>query len=383
MLRTVAKVLYCASNPTHLRNFHLPYIAGLIARGDRVSTLCSGPFSAEGTEEHIDLPMVKNVLSPMNLVSALRLARLLRRERFDLLCLHTSLAAFVVRLALLLAGKGGARVVNTVHGYLFDDGTPFLKRQLLLLPEILFRSLTDRVTVMNEWDRALAEKHRLGREVVKIPGVGVDFARIAPGEREELRQTLGLNPEDILLLYPAEFSGRKNQAFLIRALEKLPEKVFLALPGAGALLEACRREAAERGLEKRIFFPGQLSDLRDWYAAADIGVSASRSEGLPFNVMEGMYAAEPIVATRVKGHTDLIKEGTGGFLFGRGDEEEFLDCIRILLLDPELRRIMGEKNRREAERYSREKVREEVLAAMTGGELPNLPAPETEETAAV
>ncbi len=360
------KVLYCASNPTHLRNFHLPYIAALAAGGEKVWTLCSGAFSAEGAEAHIDLRMEKNVFSPMNWFSALRLAGILKKERFALISVHTSLAAFVVRLALFLAGKQQTRVVNTVHGYLFDQETGFLKRLLLLLPELLFRRLTDRVVVMNEWDRSLAEKHRLGREVVKIPGVGVDFSRFSFGEREEMRQTLGLGSEDVLLLYPAEFSVRKDQSFLIRALRKLPERVCLALPGQGALWEDCRRLAAELGLEDRVFFPGQLSELGDWYAAADVSVSSSRYEGLPFNVMEGMYAGKPVVASRIKGHTDLIREGAGGVLYAWNDEEEYLDCVRTLLKDDLLRRSMGERNRRSVLEYGLDRVRDPVLAAIAG-----------------
>ena len=378
VFKTMRKVLYCASNPTHLRNFHIPYIQRLLSRGDEVWTLCSGDFAAEGTFRRLNLSMRKNVLSPTNLLAAVRLAGLLRRESFDLICLHTSLAAFVVRLAVLLAGKGKTRVVNTVHGYLFDDRTFFLKRQLLLLPELLLRRMTDRVVVMNEWDRVLAEKHRLGREIVWIPGVGVDFSRFSGGEREKLRAALGINPEDILLLYPAEFSGRKNQRFLIRAMTKLPERVFLALPGEGSLLEDCRRACDSLGLQRRVLFPGQLRDLSDWYAAADICVSASRYEGLPFNIMEGMHAARPVVASRIKGHRDLVKEGAGGFLFTWGDEEEYLDCVRTLLEDGELRRIMGEKNRRSAEAYALERVEAPVFAAMTGEAVPA--AEKAEET---
>ncbi len=369
-LAVMPGVLYCASNPTHLRSFHLPYIAALASGGDRVWTLCSGDFSAPGAERNVDLRMEKNVFSPVNWISAFRLARLLKRERFDLVSVHTSLAAFVVRLGLLLAGKGETRVVNTVHGYLFDEKTGFLKRLLLLLPELLFRGLTDRVVVMNDWDQAFAEKYRLGREVVRIPGVGVDFTRFIPGGREELRRTLGLEPRDVLLLYPAEFSGRKNQRFLIRALRKLPERVFLALPGRGALLEDCRRQAASLGLERRVFFPGQLSELGSWYAAADVSVSASRYEGLPFNIMEGMYAGNPVVASRVKGHTDLVKVGEGGFLYAWNDEEEYLDCVRTLLKDESLMRSMGERNRRAVLDHGLDRVRPLVLAAVSGRELP-------------
>ncbi len=363
----MSKILYAASVPIHLRNFHVPYIAALVSGGDRVWVLCSGEYRQEGVENTVDLPMKKNLLSPTNFRSALRAAKLLKKERFDLICTHTSLAAFVVRLALLLAGKGETRVVNVVHGYLFDEKTDPLRRFLLLSAERFLRRVTDRVAVMNRCDLEIAQKYRLGGEVVEIPGVGVDFSHFASGDRETFRRELGLGERDLLLLFPGEFSGRKNQAFLISAMTGLPVNVYLALPGQGQRLEACRELAAKKGVATRVLFPGQISDLGGWYAAADICVSASRYEGLPFNVMEGMYAGKPMAVSRVKGHTDLVADGVGGFLFGWNDEEEYCDCIRSLASDPELREIMGEKNRLSVLRYGREQVFDRVLDAMTMG----------------
>lgn len=366
----MSKILYAASVPIHLRNFHVPYIDALVSRGDSVWVLCSGQYRQNGIAGSVDLPMQKDMLSPVNLLSAFRAAQMLKRERFDLLCVHTSLAAFVVRLAVLLAGKGETKVVNVVHGYLFDKDTNILRRMLLLGAERLLRRVTDRVAVMNRCDREIAEKYHLGREVVAVPGVGVDFSRFSDGDRAGFRRELSLKEDDLLLLFPGEFSGRKNQSFLVSALAKMPGNVYLALPGQGQRRDACRELAEKEVVSNRVFFPGQLGDLSDWYAAADICVSSSRYEGLPFNVMEGMYAGKPIVATRVKGHTDLVTDGVGGFLYGWNDREEFCDCIRILAGDRELRRIMGEKNRALVQQYGRERVFQQVLAAMTADTLP-------------
>ena len=366
----MSKILYAASVPIHLKNFHLPYIDAMVARGDEVWVLCSGEFRQNGIAGSIDLPMKKNMLSPVNFLSALRTAKLLKRERFDLICVHTSLAAFVVRLAVLLAGKGDTKVVNVVHGYLFDKKTNPLRRTILLTAEVILRGVTDRVAVMNRCDLEIAEKHRLGKAVIMIPGVGVDFSRFAAGDRSGFRRELGLKESDLLLLFPGEFSGRKNQAFLIGALAAMPENVYLALPGQGLRLEDCRKLAGKLGVLGRIILPGQISDLSVWYAAADICVPPSRYEGLPFNVMEGMYAGKPMVVTRVKGHTDLVTDGVGGFLYGWNDREEFCDCIRTLAGDEDLRRIMGEKNQVLVRQYGRQQVFSKVLEAMTTERTP-------------
>ena len=73
-----------------------------------------------------------------------------------------------------------------------------VRRCLLLGAERFLRGVTDRVVVMNRCDLEIARKHRLVREIVLIPGVGVDFSRFGHGERESFRRELGLKEEDLL-----------------------------------------------------------------------------------------------------------------------------------------------------------------------------------------
>ena len=105
---------------------------------------------------------------------------------------------------------------------------------------------------------------------------------------------------------------------------------MLVLAGQGSELEACRRLAVRCGVSDRVLMPGYVQDLSLWYAAADVCVSASRIEGLPFNVMEAMYSGRPVVATRIKGHTDLITDGAEGLLYEYNDDFGFCDCIGML-----------------------------------------------------
>ena len=109
--------------------------------------------------------------------------------------------------------------------------------------------------------------------------------------------------------------------------------------------------AGELGVAGRVLFPGQVPGVARWYGAADLAVSASRSEGLPFNVMEAMHYGLPVVASRVKGHTDLL-EGTGaGLLYPYGDWEACAGRIGELLRDRELAARMGALGRNAAADY--------------------------------
>ncbi len=313
----------------------------------------------------VELPFTKSYTSPKNLAAVCRTAQLVRRERFDLILTHTSLASFFVRLGVMAAGKGETRVVNTVHGYLFDDHSSPPKRSLLLGAEKLVAPVTDLVVTMNNCDTAIARRYSLGREpVVQVPGMGVPLERLriaAEDQKLAARRELGVPADAFMLLYAAEFSGRKNQGLLIEAVAQLPPQVVLALPGQGDRLGMCRDLAAERGVAGRVLFPGQVGNLAPWRAASDLCVSSARSEGLPFHVIEAMACGLPAVLTRVKGHEDLVHSGENGLLFPLGDAAACAGCIRELASDCARVKAMGKKAAASAKPYDLASVQPRLL----------------------
>ena len=353
------KVLFTASTCSHIVNFHLPYLRKFREEGWTVHVACGGaPMPVPDVERVIDLPFEKSMWSPKNLKASILLSDEMRRENYALIITHTSLAAFFTRLA-LWGLEERPKVANMVHGYLFDDETPWLKRDLLLAAERWMAPDTDLVLTMNQWDCELAEHYQLGGRVVQVPGVGVDLSRfdkVPPDTRQRLRKELSIPEDAVVLIYAAEFSVRKSQNVVIRAIAQLPEHIMLVLAGEGALREECRELAQKLGLEDRVLFPGQVRDIPAWYAMADAAVSASRSEGLPFNVMEAMYAGLPVVASEVKGHSDLIEDGVTGLLYPYGDVEACAEQVMRLVGSEQLRRELGRNARENVEQYGLERV---------------------------
>ena len=353
------KVLFTASTCSHIVNFHLPYLRKFREEGWTVHAACGGaPMPIPDVERVIDLTFEKSMWSPKNLKASILLSDEMRRENYALIITHTSLAAFFTRLA-LWGLEERPKVANMVHGYLFDDETPWLKRDLLLAAERWMAPDTDLVLTMNQWDCELAERYQLGGRVVQVPGVGVDFSRfdkVPPDTRQRLRKELSIPEDAVVLIYAAEFSVRKSQNVVIRAIAQLPEHIMLVLAGEGALREECRELAQKLGLEDRVLFPGQVRDIPAWYAMADAAVSASRSEGLPFNIMEAMYAGLPVVASQVKGHSDLIEDGVTGLLYPYGDVEACAEQVMRLVGSEQLRRELGRNARENVEQYGLERV---------------------------
>ena len=360
----MSKVLFTASTYSHIVNFHRPYLAAFRRLGWTVEVACGGdPMDIPEAHRVVDIPFEKEMTSPRNVAAWRRLRRLMEEERYDLVSCHTALAAFFTRMAARGLNRR-PRVACTVHGYLFGEENPAARGLLLKAAERVTAPVTDLLMTMNRWDTQYATVHRLGRRIVEVPGIGLDPDRLPPvsgGEREALRRELGVGPEEALLVYAAEFSGRKSQQVLIRAMTRLPGEVKLALPGQGALREECIDLAARLGVEERVLFPGQVQ-MPQGYGAADVAVSASRSEGLPFNIMEAMYYGLPVVASRVKGHTDLLEESQAGLLYPYGDFEACAGQIQALLRSPELAHRLGEQGRQAVRAYTIDRVLPVIMA---------------------
>lgn len=359
MSRLKRRVLMTASVWRHIESFHIPYLLAFKRLGWEVHVGCAEtPEESPFVDACIGLPFEKRLTAPANFRAARILRRTIRTGRYDLIITHTSLASFFTRLA-VKALRDRPPLCNVMHGYLFDDDTSALKRGVLLSAERLTAPQTDLLLAMNDWDYRVATGYRLGKRVEKIPGMGVDFSRLEVATRADglrLRKELGIAEDAFVLLYAAEFSLRKSQPVLIRAMKALPGNAMLALCGKGATREECRSLARALGVEGRVLFPGQVSNMPAWYRMADACVSASRSEGLPFNVMEAMYAGLPVVASQVKGHVDLIEDGTDGLLYKFGDADACARQVARLMADASLRQALSAAARARVEAYRLETV---------------------------
>ncbi len=318
------KILIAASNMVHINNFHRPYIEKFKEMGHHVYVMAKG----EGAD--FDIPFKKRSLSFSNYRLSRRIRDILKKENFDVVYLHTSLAAFWVRMA-LRGVKKKPYVINTVHGYLFGKNSGWLHNKLYLFCEKLLKKQTDDIVVMNKEDYNIAVNNKLCMGQVYLTcGMGVNFKSdtITPIKR---------NDGKISLMYVGEISKRKNQMFLVQAMKQL-EGYTLTLVGDGNGREEIDKYVCKNGLSDRVFIMGFTKQVYEYIAGCDIYVSASSIEGLPFNIMEAMYLKKPIVASDIKGQNDLLPSES---LYPFNDMGKYIQLVRgknICAVDYEITR---------------------------------------------
>ena len=355
--KTNKKILYAASTVSHLERFHQPYIRELKKRAE-VLTMGDG----EGADFAIAFD--KHFFSLSNLKSILAIRKILKRERFDAVIVHTTLAAFLIRAAMLCMHR--PYVMNVVHGYLFPKKLGGLKDRILLMCEKWMRGMTDDIAVMNAEDMEIAQKHRLCRgKVYFLNGMGIPRQQEIEGSGTDAFAELPIAKEDFVCTFVGELSHRKNQSFLIRATKTLSDEglpIKLVLIGEGADRPLLEQLIAENALQNRVFLVGSKANVPAYLAATDLYVSASSSEGLPFNIMEAMAMGLPILASNTKGQNDLLDAGC---LYPLDDEAAFCEGVRHI--HREHRYGAGTAEYPILKRYTLEAVFEDTVKILTSG----------------
>ncbi len=174
---------------------------------------------------------------------------------------------------------------------------------------------------------------------------GVDTERLSAGDARGLRASLGVANEAFLVVGVGALVRLKGFDTSIRALGILSAQkldAHLAIVGEGPEREALVSLSRELGVESRVHFLGDRSDvgaiLRD---AADVVAVGSSIESFGLVAAEAGAAGRAVVATRVGGMTEVIQDTTTGLLVAPGDPAAFAAALGRLARDQGLRTVMG------------------------------------------
>lgn len=297
---------------------------------------------------HIDTS--RSPFSYGNIKAIRQIKMIAEKGRYDIIHCHTPLAAMCTRIACIGARNKGTKVIYTAHGFHFYKGAP-LKNWLIYFPvEWLCSFFTDVLITINKEDYRLAKLHMHAKKVVYVPGVGVDTTKFKYGNRQKIRNELGISDNEIMLLSVGELNENKNHITVINALSKLKNPPVYVIVGQGDLADNLKSKAHRLGV--RVILTGYRKDVVDMYAAADIYILPSLREGLNVSLMEAMASGLPCIAGRIRGNVDLIRNGVNGYLCKPDDADAFAKRIRQLCNDNDKRSRCGMANARIVHKYS-------------------------------
>jgi glycosyltransferase involved in cell wall biosynthesis len=338
------KLLMVTTVPSTLKSFLLPFAAYFRAQGWQVDAMSCGVSAAvecqQGFDRVWDVQWSRNPLDPRNLLAAPQvISDIVTREKYQIVHVHTPVAAFVTRYALKdLRKQLGTSLIYTAHGFHFYTGGNPLKNAAFINLEKWGGKWTDYLVTINHEDKQAVFQHGLvpPDRSRYMPGIGVDLKyydrqTVADSAVVQVRQELGLGASDRLLLSVAEFTARKHHVDAIAAFAKLARTdVHLVFAGSGPLMDKMKQLAAELGVADRIHFLGNRSDIPVLMKAASANILVSAQEGLPRSVLESLALGTPTIGTKIRGTQDLL-EGGCGLLVDVGDVDALTDAMAWVL----------------------------------------------------
>jgi glycosyltransferase involved in cell wall biosynthesis len=351
------KLLIVATIPGTLGGFILPFVRHFRSLGWQVDGMaqeieqcgvCSSEF-----DRVWNVRWSRNPLDPRNLAIAVpRIREVVAQGNYNLVHVHTPVAAFVTRYA-LKDRKHKPQVIYTAHGFHFHRGGNPLTNNIFLTLEKLAGKWTDYLITINREDEAAAKKHHIvaADKIYYTPGIGVDLTHYNPSTisldaTNTIRQELGLAPQDVLFLCVAEFTKNKRHQDILSALAKLNRStVHLALAGDGEQRIPMEKLAGELNLQNQVHFLGFRPDISALIRTSVAVLLTSQREGLPRSIMEALCLETPVIGSDIRGTRDLLIEGCG-ILVPVGDTDALASAMNQILEDLPEAGVMGKRGRK-------------------------------------
>ena len=342
------KILYIVTRGDVIggASMHVLELAGEMQRRGCDVTILLGPgdIVAQLAQQRglstIVEPLLLRQISPLqDLRCFIRLSRLLRQLRPDVLHLHSAKAGLLGR---IVAKLQRVPVIYSVHGWSFSMYQGRKARCFQWLERMLM-PMTDQLVLVCQRDMNIASTV-LGAKPCQV-------ALVHNGISEYQSKPKTADISSCRLISVARFEEPKDQATLLKAIADVPyQNWHLQFVGSGPTLDSCRKLANELGLTQ-VEFLGERSDVAELLVQADLFVLSSLSESLPVSVIEAMRAGLPVVATDVGGMAELVVDGQNGYLVAPKDVNQLCQRLADLMTEPQLRQQMGSAARSRFEQF--------------------------------
>lgn len=341
--------------------YHTTLVAGSLARGEDSMAFLADRLGVSV----VAVPEMEREVSPLNDARAVRrLAALIQEVRPHVLHTHTAKAGALARAAALLAGEARPPiVVHTFHGHVlkgyFGPGrTAFFR----LVENVLATRSDVLVAVSPEVRDELVELGVAPRSKFAVIHLGIPLEDRVGGASAalDLRHAYGIPEQAFVVGWIGRMTAVKDTGSVLRILAALRERgvdAALCMVGDGPEREGLEQLAHELGVARSVYLVGYQTDVAPYYELFDAFLLPSLNEGTPVSAIEALASGTPVVANRVGGVPDVVRDGIDGFLVEPGDVDGAAERLARLAADRDGARRMGAGGReRVRSRYAVERL---------------------------
>jgi glycosyltransferase involved in cell wall biosynthesis len=334
--------------------------AGLRRHGYQV-TLISGktiepswnPYQY-AQNNNFSIVFIDSLVRPLHpvrdLTAFFRLHKIFRQIRPDILHTNSSKAGLLGRLAGRLCKI--RQIYHSPHGHIFYGYYKRFISKIFIILEKYVAHYTDKILNLTEHGRQDHINEKIGRpEKFRVSSCGVDLAPYLDFPSRNLRPR---QDSKISVIWIGRIVPIKNLQLLLDALVELKKEKYqidTKIVGDGPLRAEAEQFVQKENLQN-ITFLGYRQDIPELLSQSDILILTSQNEGFGRVLVEAMASGLAIIATRVGGVPDIIKNGINGFLIEPSNQNQLAVSILVLIKNSKMRQKMGTVNRKNAEFYS-------------------------------
>ena len=330
-----------------------------------------GALENKLTEKNIEtarIPSLQRDIHVFNDISTFwEIFYLLRLERPDIVHFNSSKAGLIgtiaARAASLYTKNYSPKIIFTGHGWAFNEERPALSKLIL--------GAAHYVTILASHTTIAVADH-IKKQLGVIPYITKRITTIHNGiemeiflSKKDAREKLGLPQDATILGTISELHKNKGIDFALRAFayvwEKYPDAYFVII-GEGEERKSLIKLTHELGIHSRVLFLGYIPNAAQFLKAFDIFTLTSRTEALPYVLLEAGLANLPVIASRVGGIPEIIDHQISGLLSYPGDSNDIEHKMKLLLSDETKRSEYAQKlHKKVTTEFSLEKMIEKTI----------------------
>jgi len=237
------------------------------------------------------------------------------------------------------------KIIYTVHGFVFNEPLPWLKKNIYLLAEKFSAKFKNKLICVSKFDQQTGIKNKIAKpEKFTTIYNGIDKIKFL--EKKEARDYLKLPLNKKIIGTIANFYSTKGLNYFIKSakgLVKIDKDLIFVIIGFGILKDKIETQIRENKLQENFILTGKIENAAKYLKAFDIYVCSSVKEGFPFSILEAMQAGLPIISTRVGGIPEMINNRENGILINPAEPKEITKAVSELLENKNLASKMASK----------------------------------------
>lgn len=312
--------------------------------------------------------MVRKIELKNDVKAILKVKKILKQIKPDIVYLHSSKAGAIGRIA--LAFNFRTKIFYNAHGWYFNAKISEKKKKIFALIEKMLALKTNNIINISksEYESALKYKIASERKMCIIEN-GIDFTKFKNNDknREETRKIYNIKDDEKVIGVVGRLSEQKDPMTMIKAFElvyKEKPNIRLMYVGSGNLEENVKNYAREKNIFDKIIITGWVNNVEQYIPAFDIAVLPSKWEGFGLVLIEYMACDKPIVGSNVGGIADIITNDKNGLLFKAENQNELSEKIKLLMNNKEVVRKILNNNKDYRKKYNIKVLIEKVKQLM-------------------